>query len=42
MASRVTPPAREGEGAEEDGIAEAVGSDVSTCGHFSRSWASLR
>lgn len=47
MASKVTPTAEE-EGAkvegveEEGGMVEAAGSSVSTCGHFDRSWASLR
>ena len=47
MASRVTPVEEE-EGAEvegveeEGGIAKAVGSVVSTRGHFGWSWASLR
>ena len=46
MASRVTPAAEE-EGAEvegveeEGGIAKAVGSVVSTRGHFGQSWALL-
>ena len=41
MASRVTPPAMEGEGAEEDGTVEALGSVVSTHGCFGPSYASL-
>ena len=41
MASRVTPPAMEGEGAEENGTVEAVGSIVSTHGCFGLSCASL-
>ena len=46
MASRVTP-ATEEEGVkvegpqEEGGIAKAVGSSISTCGRFGRSWALL-
>ena len=41
MALRVTPPTVEVEGAEKEGIAEAVGSVVSTCSCFDWSWASL-
>ena len=41
MASRVTPPTEE-EGAEVDGAEEAGGVTILVCGHFSRSWASLR
>ena len=41
MASRVTPPTEEEE-AEADGAEEAGGVTISVCGHFSRSWASLR
>ena len=41
MASRATPPAMEGEGAEENGTVEAVGSIVSTHGCFGLSCASL-
>ena len=46
MALRVTPVAEEEgaevEGAEEEGeTVEAVGSFVSTYGHFGQSWASL-
>ena len=37
---RVTPPADE-EGADVDGVKEARGADVSVCGHFGQSWASL-
>ena len=43
MASRVTPPAAEVEGADEKGgTTKAIGSVVSTRGRFGRSWASLR
>ena len=42
MASRVTPPAAEEEGVEEDraeegGATGAPGLNVSTCGHFNQS-----
>ena len=37
---RVTPPADE-EGVDVDGVEEAKGADVSVCGHFGQSWASL-
>ena len=43
MASRVTPLAAAVKGAkEEGGTIEATRSVLSTHGHFSRSWASLR
>ena len=41
MASRVTPPTVEVEGAEEDGTVEATRLVVSIRGCFGRSWASL-
>ena len=42
MASRVTPPAAEVEGAkEEGGTAEVAGFVVSTRGCFGQSWTSL-
>ena len=37
---RVTPPVDE-KGADVDRVEEARGADVSVCGHFGRSWASL-
>ena len=42
MALRVAPAVEEERAKEEDGIAEAAGSIVSTRGRFGRSWASLR
>jgi len=40
-ASRVTPPTDE-EGANVERAEEAGGAAIYVCGHFSRSWASLR
>ena len=40
MASKVTPPTKEG--AEVDGAEEAEEVAISICGRFGRSWASLR
>ena len=41
ISSRVTPLTEE-EGVDVDGVEEVRGVVVSVCGHFGRSWASLR